>query len=201
MPEPTHRATMLTWQGHDAPHLESVRVLQNGDRRLRASGRVVSTLGDQGAYTASYDLLVDETGTVRRLLLRTTTADAERQILLSHAVEGEDSFWLVDLGHGEGEQRTDFGGAVDVDVQYCALFNSLPVRRLGLHRQPGDHELPVVFVSLPDLSVRQVQQHYRTVSIGETGSVITYQAGDFRADVTFDTDAFVLDYPSLSRRI
>lgn len=192
------RPIMVTWQGTDpaTPRLESVRLLLSG-QRIRASGRMVSAAGtDTEAHSASFELSVTEVGTVSRLLLRTTTAEEERQISLSRT---EDGVWLADLG--EGTDRTDFDGAVDVDVQGAVLFNTLPIRRLGLHREVGEHELPMVFVTLPDLSVRLVRQTYRTVSVGERHSVVNYSSNGFAADLVVDADGLVVEYPGLATRL
>jgi uncharacterized protein len=186
---------MLTWQGvaGQPPRLESVRLLLS-DQRIRASGRMVAAGSEP--FSASLELSVTEVGAVSRLLLRSTTAEEERQISLSRT---EDGVWLADLG--EGTERTDFDGAVDVDVQGAVLFNTLPIRRLGLHREPGEHNLPMVYVSLPDLSVRLVRQTYRTVSVGDARSVVNYAGDGFSADLEVDADGLVLDYPGLATRL
>jgi hypothetical protein len=190
------RPAMLTWQGVSSPRLESVRLLL-AEERLRASGRVIaSATGDGAPYSASFELTVNAAGVVSRLLLRSSTAEDERQVSLNRS---EDGVWLVD--HGSGVERTEFGGAVDVDVEGLVLFNTLPLRRLGLHRMPGDHDLPVVFVSLPDLSSRLVRQNYRTVSVGDHSSVVHYSCDAFEAELTVDVDGLVLEYPGLSRRV
>jgi hypothetical protein len=187
---------MLTWQGVSFRMMESVRLLVTEDR-LRASGRAIVS-GENGVepYSASFELTVNAAGVVSRLLLRSSTAEEERQVSLNRS---EDGVWLVD--HGDGAERTEFDGALDVDVERLALFNALPVRRLGLHRSPGKYDLPVVFVTLPGLATRLVRQSYTTVTVGERSSVVRYASGSFSADLTFDADGLVLDYPGLSRRL
>jgi uncharacterized protein len=194
----TRPPTMLTWQGVAGPRLESVRLLVS-ENRLRASGRLIVADRDGNggeSYSASFEVSSDETGTVRRLLLRTTTAEEQRQVSISRT---EDGVWLID--HGQGVERDEFGGATEVDVDGAVLFNALPVRRLGLHREPGSHELPVVSVALPELSVRLTRQTYRTVSIGPEGAVINRAEGDSSVDLTVDADGFVVDSPGLARRV
>lgn len=189
-------ATLFTWQGVTDPRLESVRVLLS-DNRLRASGRIiVAGAGEDEAYSASFELSTDEVGVASRLLLRSTTADEERQVSLSRT---EDEVWLVD--HGHGADRDEFDGARDVDVLGAVLFNTLPVRRLGLQREPSTHELPMVFVTLPDLSVTVSRQTYRTLSVNGNGAVVNYASGGFTTDLSVDADGFVVDYPGLARRV
>ncbi|MET0135398.1 MAG: putative glycolipid-binding domain-containing protein [Kibdelosporangium sp.] len=192
----TRKPTILTWQGVAAPRLESVRLLAT-ENRLRASGRLIAAAdGADEAYSSSYETSTDEAGTFSRLLIRVTTAEMERQISVNRTKDG---LWLVD--RGQGAERSTFGGALEVDVAGAVLFNSLPIRRLGVHREQGRHELAVVYVSLPNLSVRVSQQTYTTVSIGEESSVVNYTDENVSADLTVDSSGFVLDYPELARRV
>lgn len=187
---------MLTWQGVDVPRLEGVRLVLS-ERGMRATGAMVSpAAGGQPAFAATYSLSTSEAGLVSRASVRSVSVDGERQVTLNRSEEG---IWLVD--HGQGAKRTDFDGAVDVDVAACVLFNALPVRRLGLHNQPGEHDLPMVHVSLPDLSVELVRQGYRSRPMASGPPTVTFTAGEFTADLTVDHEGLVLDYPGLAKRI
>ena len=157
---------------------------------------------DTEAYSASYSLVTDEAGVVQRLSVRTIRAQGEQSASLTRSEEG---IWLVDrVGQGGNTVRTNFSGALDVDLAFSPLFNALPVRRLGLHRaaaqnEPRQHDLPVVFVSLPGLEVGCGRQTYRTVAVGET-TVVSFATDVLTAELTVDTDGLVLDYPGLARR-
>jgi hypothetical protein len=189
---------MLTWQRVVAPSLESVRLLFS-EGRLRASGRIIAATDQRTeteAFSASFSASVERAEEAGRLLLRTTTADEERQVSLSRT---EDGVWLVD--HGHGAHRNAFDGAIDVDVSGAVTFNALPIRRLGLHREAGEYELPCVWVSLPDLTVTLVRQTYRTVSISEDGAVINYSDQHITADLTVDSNGMVVDFPGRAHRI
>jgi hypothetical protein len=187
---------ILTWQGAGTPHLESVRLLAAGTR-LKASGRMITAAtGDTDAYSTSFEVSTDEAGTFSRLGLRVTTAEEERQISINRT---EDGLWLVD--RGEGAERSAFGGAFEVDVQNAVTFNAFPIRRLNLHREPGSHTMPRVYLSLPDLSIRVAEQTYTTVSTSDDGAVVTFTSGDVTADLTVDDAGFVVDYPGLARRV
>ncbi|WP_028927335.1 putative glycolipid-binding domain-containing protein [Pseudonocardia acaciae] len=188
---------MLSWQGDGGRALESARVLLGGGG-IRALGRMVRAPLDAPAFTASYRLFVDEDGVLARLSVTSATAERERNLTLNHT---EDGYWLLDTG--SGGSRAEFDGALDVDLQYSPLYNTLPIRRLGLHRESLDHELPMVFVSLPTLEVEVTEQRYRTVSTldADGRSVVNFSAGTFVADITVDSDALVLDYPGIATRI
>ncbi len=193
---------MLAWAGVAALRLEAARVVL-GDRSMRASGSLVSARQeDAEAYSATYSLATDETGVVQRLTVRTIRAQGEQYVSLTRSEEG---IWLVDrVGQGAGTVRTNFRGALDVDLASSPLFNALPVRRLGLHRATAQdnlaqHDLPVVFVSLPGLEVSCVRQTYGTVAVGET-TVVRFASDLFEAELTVDADGLVLEYPGLALR-
>jgi hypothetical protein len=193
---PSSKHIMMTWQGVAAPRLESVRLLVS-DGRLRASGRVVAAASPTTeAYSASFEFSVARTGDVGKGLLRTTTVDTERQISVGRT---EDGVWLID--RGEGTSRKEFDGAADVDVAGMVTFTALPIRRLALHRKPATHELPVVYVSMPDLTVTLTKQTYRTVEVTAEGAVINYSVPDFTADLTVDRNGMVIDYPGIAKRV
>ena len=189
---------MLTWQRESSPSMESVR-LAFSEGRLRASGEIVAAadpVRGVEAFNASFVATIERNEAAGRLLLRATTAEEERQVSLNRT---EDGVWLIDQGHGT--LRNAFEGAIDVDVVGAVVFNSLPIRRLSLHRKPGEYVLPVLCVSLPDLSVRLVRHTYRTISIGERGATIGYSDPDFSAELTVDQDGLVIDYPGRAHRI
>jgi hypothetical protein len=192
---------MLTWQRVISPSLESVRLLF-AEGRLRASGRIVAAANTTDRiepFSASFSATVERNEEAGRLLFRTTTTgEEERRVSLSRT---EDGIWLID--HGDGTtQRNSFDGAIDVDVYGAVTFNALPIRRLGLHRKPAEYELPVLCLTLPDLSLRLVRQTYRTVSVSDDGAVINYSEGDdFDADLVVDRDGMIIDFPGRARRI
>ena len=151
-------SALVTWRSDDGRGVEGTRLLI-GDGGLRALGRMMHGGDADGpAFTASYRLVADPDGRLRRLAVTSATAGRERHLTLNRT---DDGFWLLDTGSGGG--RSDFAGAVDVDLAFSPMFTTLPIRRLGLHHGPGDHLLRVVVVALPELTVEVVEQRYRTV--------------------------------------
>lgn len=189
------KPSMVTWQCDRPARLESVRLLVS-DSRLRASGRIIAAADESSeAFSASFEASV-EGDTAGRLLLRTTTAEDERQISLSRT---EDGVWLVDR---DGVSRRDeFDGSVTVAVAGAITFHTLPIRRLGLHRVAGEAEIPVVFVALPDLAVSLIQATYRTVSITEDGAVIEFTGAGATSTLTVDSDGIVVEHQGIGRRV
>ena len=193
---------LVTWRSDDGRGIEGTRLLV-GPTGLRALGRLVhaGSGADDPPFTASYRLVTDPDGTLRRLAVTSATARRERHLTLNRT---DDGFWLLDTGSGGG--RTEFDGAVDVDLAYSPMFNTLPIRRLGLHRGPGDHLLKVVFVDLPELTAEVVEQRYRAVSpLGEgerpEEAVVGFAWDAFTADITVDGDAVVTSYPGVASRL
>jgi len=186
--------TMLTWQADDGHGFEGTRLHFGAGRGFRALGRLVRA-DPGGEFTASYRLVVRDDGTVERVSITSATAARERHLTLNRT---DDGYWLLDTG--SGGTRAQFDGAVDVDLAGSPMFNTLPIRRLGLHRDAGEHTLPMVFVSLPDLEVTLVQQRYRTVSTDGTAPVVEFSSGDFTAELQLDADAVVVAYPGLATR-
>ena len=193
-PPGTRKPIIVTWQGTNRTSLESVRLFVS-DGRLRASGRLV--VAADTPFSASFEFTASRAGDVGRGLLRTTASDTERQISVGRT---EDGIWLVDHGKGATE-RNEFDGAADVDVAGSVTFTALPIRRLGLHREMATAELPVLYISTPDLTVTLVRQTYRTVSITENGAVINYMDEHRTADIVVDRDGLPLEYPGVATRL
>lgn len=166
--------------------------MQLSGSRIRAYGRIVA--GESGAhpaFSASYDLVTDDTGSTNRLSLSTTLRERERQLSIARDEEG---LWTIQ--NHEGAQRATFGGALDVDVVFSPFFNALPIRRTGLYHQEGSAVLPVVYVKLPDLTVSEATISYRTE--GKGIRVVSPVADTI---VTVDSDGFLLEYPGLAHRV
>ena len=171
--------------------MESVRVQLSGNR-IRASGRIIGgQCSEHPAFSASYDLVTDDLGATRRLSLRAQEAAGEKQISISRDGEG---YWMI--ADGQNNLRSTFNGAIDVDVMLSPFFNTLPIRRLGLHADAENVEVPVVYVMLPHLAVQEATLTY---SSGHDGISVLSPVSS--ATITVDTDGFVLDYPGLSERI
>ena len=125
---------VLTWRAHEAPRMESVRVQLSGNR-IKAAGRIIGgECAEHPAFSASYDLVTDENGVTRRLSLRISLAGGEKQASVSRDDEG---YWMIE--NSTNHQRSTYNGALDVDVVLSPFFNTLPIRRLGLHTDSTDN--------------------------------------------------------------
>ena len=171
--------------------MESVRVQLSG-KRMKAYGRIVAAAtASHPAFSASYDLVTDETGATKRLSLTLTLAERERQLSIAR---DEENMWLVQ-DHTQ-TKRSAYGGALDVDVIFSPFFNALPIRRTGLYLSKESVTLPVVYVRLPELSVEAA-----TISYTSTSTGIELRSPAAETTITVDSNGFILDYPGLAERI
>ncbi|MCV7253691.1 putative glycolipid-binding domain-containing protein [Mycolicibacterium fluoranthenivorans] len=183
---------VLTWRAHDLRRMESVRVQLSGNR-IKAYGRIVAAATESHpAFSASYDLVTDESGATKRLSVTMTLAERERQLSIAR---DEENMWLVQ-DHQNQTRRAAFDGALDVDAVFSPFFNALPIRRTGLHQRAETLSLPVVYVRLPELSVEPETISYTSVAGG-----ISLKSPIAETTITVDSDGFILDYPGLAERI
>ena len=176
--------------------MESVRVQLSGNR-IKAYGRIVAAATElHPAFSASYDLVTDESGATKRLSLTMTLAERERQLSIAR---DEENMWLVQ-DHQNQTRRAAFDGALDVDVVFSPFFNALPIRRTGLYREAGSISVPVVYVHLPDLNVTAETISYSSAGAeGVDGIKVRSPLSD--TTVVIDGDGFIVDYPGLAERI
>ena len=172
--------------------MESVRV-QLSTNRIKAYGCIVAAATDtHPAFSATYDLVTDEAGATKRLSMTVTLAERERQLSIAR---DEENMWLVQ-DHSGQTARFAYDGALDVDVIFSPFFNTLPIRRTGLYQRSDSLTVPVVYVSLPDLTVRPAAIDYSSAPDG-----IKLHSPVAETTVTVDSDGFILDYPGLAERI
>ena len=98
--------------------------------------------------------------------------------------------------NSRGDSRAAYEGALDVDVVWSPFFNTLPIRRVGLHEHAESITVPTVYVNLPEMSVASAAISYS--SIGD-GMKVHSPTSD--TTLTVDADGFIVDYPGLAARI
>jgi hypothetical protein len=186
---------ILTWRAHDVSRMESVRVQLSGNR-IKAYGRIVAAATESHpAFSASYDLVTDDSGATKRLSLTVTMAERERQLNIAR---DEENMWLVQDKQNQAT-RAPHDGALDVDVIYSPFFNALPIRRTGLYQRAESTSLAVVYVRLPELTVETVKINY--ASEASNSGAIKLHSPVAETTITVDEDGFILDYPGLAERI
>ncbi|KUM78071.1 putative glycolipid-binding domain-containing protein [Streptomyces curacoi] len=181
---PTSR--VITWEVSESHGIETAWI-DLGGGSLRARGRAVGTKPEP--YWIAYELDTADAFVTRRLHVGVESAAGARTLDLRHDGAGR---WTAN-----GERLPDMEGAVDCDLGLCPLTNTMPVLRHRLHLVPGTQELLMAWVSVPDLTVLPSRQTYTHLGHGR----IRFVSGDFRSDLGFDEDGFVVDYPGLATRL
>jgi hypothetical protein len=94
--------------------------------------------------------------------------------------------------------------ALDVDLGLSPLTNSMPVLRGELLDAGGSVDYLMAWVSVPDLIVTPAPQRYTVIAPGRGGArAARFESldSDFTAEITYDDQGFVVDYPGIARRI
>lgn len=183
--------TIMTWRGIGEDRLEQVRVAVTGER-VKAYGRIIGAATEtHEAFSASYDLVTNDAGLIKRLSLHLVRAGGDTQISITR--DGQDA-WLVQSARGM--ERSDFGGAQDVDLALSPFFNALPIRRLGLRAGTETVAVPVAYLYLPSGEVSAATLQYTPA---EDGIGIVSPVAE--TTITVDENGFVLNYPGLAERV
>jgi hypothetical protein len=98
------------------------------------------------------------------------------------------------VGHRSLDVPLD--GADFFDVGWSPLFNSLPVVRDRLLEPGPAREYVMRWVDVPSLQVTESEQRYEP--LGDLR--VRFRSEGFTADIQFDANAFVIDYPGIARR-
>ena len=195
-------ATLLTWEGTDDWRAESALVLPHA-REFTASGVQLGVA--PVPYRLDYRLTTTDGWVTAAVALTAAGAGWRRAARLARAGDGHWSFsaeteGTVELPHPTYDQPA-LAGALDCDLGFSPLTNTMPILRGDLHRRPGSAELTMAWISVPDLAVRVSRQRYEHLRTTDGGAVVRFSSGAFTADLVVDGEGFVVDYPDLARRV
>jgi hypothetical protein len=172
----------LAWNGTSDWRTEVSEVV------LSANG-LAATGAQLGAapkpYRAAYELEARDNWVTRRLRVE---------------VAGVGSLELRHDGKGTWAgvpNAAELEGALDCDLAFSPLTNTMPVRRARLHEQPGAADFAMAWVSLPDLAVHRSEQRYEHLEPGR----VRFASDGVTAELEVDEDGLVLVYPGLARRV
>ncbi|GAA2607562.1 putative glycolipid-binding domain-containing protein [Dactylosporangium fulvum] len=174
------------------------------DRRgLHAKG--VAFAADNSLYMCRYELHTDDGWATTRLEVTSEGAGWLRSLRMERAA----GRWRVTTGE-QGDLERVLPGApfagmeepdrlhrvLDVDLYNSPLTNTLPVRRLGLHRAaPGTQvTIEAAWVLLPSLAVLPVDQTYEVLE----GRRVRYSSENFTAVIELNEEGYVTEYPDLA---
>jgi hypothetical protein len=161
---------------------------------------------DPVPYRLDYRLTTRRGFVTSRLRVRSKGEGWHRSLDLQRSPAGA---WTV-LAYGDGELALPppggdvaaFAEALDCDLGLSPLTNTMPVLRHGLQTGSGPIGFTMAWVSVPDLAVRTSGQRYTFVETQGQRSIVRFEDDEgFTADIAFDGDGLVLDYPGLARRL
>ncbi|PZF96682.1 hypothetical protein C1I99_16985 [Micromonospora deserti] len=199
----------LFWTRTDTAGAE--HALVDDGQGLAARGSQLAV--DPIPYTCRYQLATDPEWATVRCEVEAEGSGWLRSVRLERAADrwrvttteqGDLDAALTAAGHPPvGLPGTDdpdrLAAALDVDLGGSALFNALPVRRLGLPAAPADvpHRIVVAWVLVPSLVVVPAEQVYTPLGPGG----VRFTSDTFTADIDLDADRYVRRYPGLAERI
>ncbi len=195
----------LVWLKDAGAELVEVKLARG---RLSAMGSAIGA--DPVPYRLEYVLTTTESFRTSSLRVHTSGVGWRRSLELHR--DGSGSWRIVSDAEGSLDAAPPGGdaallrGAVDCDLGLCPLTNTMPVLRNGLLTGGDPVELSVPWVSVPDLAVSVSRQTYTPVGKAEgypdgAAAVRFDDDSGFSADIVFDADGLVLDYPGIARRV
>jgi hypothetical protein len=169
------------------------------------SARGVAIGANPLPYRLDYALQTGADFVTARLTVETQGQGWRRQLVLARSGGGDWSAETemdgdADLPYPGGALAT-VSGALDCDLGLSPLTNSMPVLRHNLLEGGGSIDFLMAWVSVPDLAVRASAQRYTFIERLADRSIVRYESGSFRSDLSFDADGLVIDYPRLARRL
>ncbi|HVD28934.1 MAG TPA: putative glycolipid-binding domain-containing protein [Mycobacteriales bacterium] len=185
-----------------------------GGHRYRARGTILVGAGElteaagvgygggpAGPFRVDYELDLAEAWTAHRLVVRAEGAGWRRELWLRRDADGAWTCRRVTEPDEHAPVIDDVAaldGALDCDLVSSALFNMPPIRRSGLHREPGRQQFLMAWVSIPDLAVTPSRQTYAHVR----PRVVSFDSeGGFTAEIDVDDDGYATRYPSVALRV
>ena len=163
------------------------------DSELRVRGRLVEAgTSERPAFTLTYDVVVDDDGQAREIVLESERAEDSRSLTLRYDGGGS---WLATTAEGETE-RIGSPGTTDVLIAGSMAFFSLAVRANGLHRAPDEVSRSALSVDAYDLTVSDTPMSFRS-----DDAMVHGITGEAATSAHVDAEGFVLDVPgSIERR-
>jgi hypothetical protein len=168
-------------------HAEGAEVTLDGDS-LSARGTQLGAEPDP--YRLEYELETGPGWVTRRLAVRVHDGASERTLDLRRADDGS---WTAN-----GEPVPDVEGALDCDINYSPLTNTMPVLR---ERDSLPAEFVMAWVDVPSLEVVRSDQRYEPIDEHRVRYADPGHREGFNAELTLDDDGLLVRYEYLAERV
>ncbi len=180
---------LLVWQVVETAGFEAAWLRLDG-LALRASGQAAGQVPEP--YWLTYELHTGDRAVTTRLEVTATTAGARYHLDLRR----EHEIWTVN-----GAERPDLAAALDCDLGFSPVTNTMPVIRHGLQHGPGAERFLMAWVEVPTLRVIASEQAYTHLGVEAGGARIRFTSGSYTSDLLMDADGLVIDYPTMAHRV
>jgi hypothetical protein len=178
----------MIWQNIESFGLEYTELSFN-EKVINVDGTVI-VLENNYPYKVNYHITLDNNWVVKQL-----------DVVIDHINQ---TLHLSSNGKGQwfdenGVEISHLSGAIDIDLSITPFTNTLPINRLKWRKQVPNH-FEMVFISVPDLTVKKVSQSYELMN--ETFGLRTfkYKCGAFETNIEVDKHGLVMDYPGIFTR-
>jgi hypothetical protein len=101
------------------------------------------------------------------------------------------------LDRRHGRAVGELAHALDCDLGFSPLFNTMPVLRHRMHAGGESRDFVMTWISVPDLIVRRSDQRYTPLGDGR----VNFASDDFSADIHFDDHGLVRLYEDFLERV
>jgi uncharacterized protein len=182
------RSRAVMWAPAEGVGLEYLTLAYQGEDMF-ADGVVIG-LADETPFRARYKIQCDRAWKTREVILELLE---EPEARLEFLADGQ-GHWKT----RKGEPVPSLDGCIDVDISATPFTNTLVIRRTSL--KPGDSlDLSVAYVSVPAMQSEAKRQRYTCLEANGQGARYRFEdlSSKFRADIQFDSDGLVTDYPGL----
>lgn len=195
----------LAWS-KDAPFGAEFATVELWRDHLHATGTAIGSSPE--TYRLDYELTTGAGYVTERVTVSVEGNEWKRRLDLRRSSAGIWTAETSDSGEidfpAPGGDLSLFEGAFDPDLGLSPLFNTMPVLRHRLHHGQKADDFLMVWISVPDLALHPSPQRYTHLeNRGEDERVIRFEAvgNGFVADVVFDRDGLVVDYPGIAMRV
>jgi hypothetical protein len=187
----------------DDPFGTELAEITLGDGALTARSFAIGS--DPEPYRLDLELTTGEGYVTSRLVLDSAGAGWSRHLVLERSAAGVWSCTTVAHGGSHlgapGGDMAVLAEALDCDVGLSPLTNTMPVLRHRLHERDGTVDFVMAWVAVPGLQVTASRQRYHFVARDGDRRVVHFSDPTFEADIDFDQNGIVADYPGIARRV